>query len=328
MKKILSLVTALSIVLTLAACGTSKIQETEPPTEQPLWAKSPEERAAQMAETTVATEPTAPETVPTTEAVTEPVETTVVTEPPVVETEPPTEPQPEYEMEEKFSPVDETVYTTGRPNARSQANTDSISYGRVPQGTELHRVGVSPDGWSAVIYEDQFCYIASEYLTTDAEEAPTEVPEAELNKVTETVVDDQVYTVSDVNMREGPGFDKAVLGRIPAFTELHRVATYNSGFDKVIYKDKEVYVSTDYLTAKHPSELEIEVAEEPVNDTVYTIQEVNFRKAPRVESGIYGRIPQGTELNRIAITENDWAKVSYDGHEGYISGDFISTTAP
>lgn len=327
MKKLLSFAVAFGIMLMLAACGASPIEETQPLTEQPLWAQSPEERALRLTE---ATEQTVPETVPTTEAVTEPVTEPVetTTEPPAVETEPPTEPKPQYQMEEKFSPVDEIVYTTGRPNARSQANTDSISYGRVPQGTQLHRVGTSPDGWSAVIYEDQFCYIASEYLTTDAEEAPTEVPEAERNKVTEETVDDQVYTVSDVNMREGPGFDKAVLGRIPAFTELHRIATYNSGFDKVIYKDKEVYVSSDYLTAKHPSELEVEVAEEPANDTIYTTREVNFRKAPRVESGIYGRIPQGTELHRIAITENDWAKVSYDGHEGYISGEFISTTAP
>ncbi len=322
--------TAFGITLTLAACGTSKIEETQPITEQPLWAQSPESRAAQLAESTQPTTEPA-ETVPTIVPVeTEPTasETEAATEPTVPETEAPTEPQPEYEMEEKFSPVDETVYTTDRPNARSQANTDSISYGRVPKGTKLHRVGTSPDGWSAVIYEDQFCYIASEYLTTDAEEAPTEVPEEERNRLQETVVDDQVYTVSDVNMREGPGFDKAVLGRIPAFTELHRVASYNSGFDKVIYKDKEVYVSADYLTAKHPSEYDLEVAEETANDTVFTTQEVNFRKAPRVESGIYGRIPQGTELNRIAITENGWAKVSYDGHEGYISGDFITTTAP
>ena len=322
------------LALSMTACGESMQVPTEDPgIPQPLWAQNTE---------TGDMEPDAPETGPVqqdiplqeTEAVEETTAATVEEIPgelpeeteQVAQTEevvPETE-AAAYPMEEKFTPVNETVYAKKAVNIRSQGNIDSAILGKLKKGESVLRVGTSEDGWSAIYHKDTVCYVASEYLTAQEVSPEAENP----NLPTEQEVDDVVYTVDDVNMREGPGFDKAVLCRVPEFVELHRTAIVSSGWSKVTYKDKEGYISTGYLAEKHPGQTEEQPQEEAVEETVYTTREVNLRKGPGTNKAILGRIPEGTELVRTAVTEDGWSKVTYNGEPGYVSGDYLTTDAP
>ena len=339
MKKFMAMFLAVGVVLSLAACGrTQEVPVTEETLPLPLWAQEEEDRVL-----TAATETTAESTADLTETAEStaetvsqrpekfPAETTApeTTAAEVSETKAPEqkeEIQSEYKMEEKFTAIQpETVYAVKSVRIRSQGNVDSDDLGRLNPGKPVKRIGLSDDGWSAVVIEDQVRYISSEYLTTEEQPEPTENP----NVPSETEVDDMVYTVDDVNMREGPGFDRAILCRVPEYVELHRTAIVSSGWCKVTYKDKEGYISTGYLAEKHPGTSEdAMVEEEEVDDTVYTTREVNFRKGPDTKKSIIGRIPEGTKVKRIAIASNGWCKVTYEGQTGYISGDYVSTEIP
>ena len=347
MKKWMASVLAAGLALSLTACtGDTEPPVTEETLPLPLWAQEEAERLTEApVETPETTGPMLPEQYTEAEEITVPEETVSqrpekhpVTEPTSPgESAPREEPTEEtesetvvvtsqYDMEEKFKAVEpEKVYATGSVRMRSQGNVNSDDLGRLGEGKSVIRVGISDDGWSAVIYEDELRYISSNYLTTEEQPEPTENP----NLPSEEEVDDMVYTVDDVNMREGPGFDRAILCRVPEFIELHRTGIVSSGWSRVTYKDKEGFISTGYLSEKHPGQAEDQIVdEEEADDEVYTTRELNFRKGPGTKKAIIGRIPEGTKVQRIAIASNGWAKVTYEGQTGYISGDYISTEAP
>ena len=338
MKKLFALTLALSLSFSITACGESMQAPTEDSTiPQPLWAQDPSDWETEAPETEPQVQIDLPEEASETaeETVEETAAPTVAQRPgdpweeETQETEQ-TEPVPEetedrhYDMEDKFQSVHETVYAKKAVNIRTQGNVNSPSLGKLQKGTSVLRVGTSEDGWSAIYYKEMVCYVSSEYLTTEeVSQEETQNP----NVPSEREVDDLVYTVDDVNLREGPGFDQAVLCRVPEFVELHRTAIVSSGWSKVTYKDKEGYISTGYLAEKHPGQSDAP-EEEEVEETVYTTREVNLRKGPGTDKAIIGRIPEGTELTRTAITENGWCKVTYEGETGYVSGDYVSAKAP
>lgn len=69
------------------------------------------------------------------------------------------------ENETNFTQVNETVYATTNVNIRTAPTVDSESVGMLLRYSGLNRIGIS-DEWSKVIYNDQECYIASDYLST------------------------------------------------------------------------------------------------------------------------------------------------------------------
>ena len=75
-----------------------------------------------------------------------------------------------------FTAVDETVYVTGdQVNLRKSAGTSGEIAAKLSRGTKLQRTG-SSDSWSRVIYQDQECYISSQYVSTkepETEPAPS-----------------------------------------------------------------------------------------------------------------------------------------------------------
>lgn len=73
---------------------------------------------------------------------------------------------------EEFQAVDEMVYVTSRVNVRVEPNTSCESLGILEIGASVHRTGYN-ETWSQVEYNNQTCYIASQYLSTEQAEATT-----------------------------------------------------------------------------------------------------------------------------------------------------------
>ena len=89
---------------------------------------------------------------------------TAETETEPAETEPTTQAAPE------FAAVDETVYITGNDvNVRLSCSTSSDVVATLNRGASVKRTGYSEE-WSRVVYQEKECYIASEYLSTEAPE--------------------------------------------------------------------------------------------------------------------------------------------------------------
>ncbi len=78
----------------------------------------------------------------------------------------PTEMTPPETTASMFTDTDETVYATETVRVRKEASTDSEEIGKLRAGQSVKRTGCS-ESWSRVVYEEQVCYVASEYLTTE-----------------------------------------------------------------------------------------------------------------------------------------------------------------
>ena len=233
MKKRIALLLAAVSLLSLAACG----KKEEP-------AETTQETLPVLTEASVITEATETET-PTTE-------NTVPTEP--EETVPesiPVESQPTYILDDKFEYIEETVYAKRNVNVREDFSVQSKKVGELKKDDAVLRIGKSKDGWSAVIFQDQLCYIATEYLTTKAPSNGSGSGQVHKD-VTETPAGGIVYTNHYVNLRQGPGADTAFIVQIPHGAKLERLATCDNGWVKVSYKGNIGYVSGGYLSGAEP----------------------------------------------------------------------------
>ena len=84
-------------------------------------------------------------------------------------------------------------------------------------------------------------------------EEPTEPKETE-PAVTYQEVSETVYvTSSTVNVRKGASSDTKKLGSLSKGDSIKRIGIGDNGWSKVIYKDQEAYISSQYLSTKKPS---------------------------------------------------------------------------
>ncbi|MBR5349359.1 MAG: SH3 domain-containing protein [Lachnospiraceae bacterium] len=72
------------------------------------------------------------------------------------------------------------------------------------------------------------------------------------------------------------------------------------------------------------------IAFENCNELVYATPRMtllNFRNKPSTSGKVLAQIPAGTPLQRTGRSD-EWSRVIYDGQEGYVSANFVSTEAP
>lgn len=267
------------------------------------------------AEETVPTEET---TIPTEAIETEP----IVTEPPA----------PEYITNQygTFRVVDEAVTTEANAYLRTSPNGSKICV--IDRGITIKRVGIGDEnGWSIVMYNDEEAYIASYYVY------PVERP-------VYTEVEDVIIAQEEAHVRNGPSIKAQSLGKVKQYGELIRIAEGSDGWSKVKFKDSEAYVFTLYFKVKEHKPVEVEnpdsaesqpesvnnitVAQTYTTDTgaVYTIvnetvtaaRTVNVRKGPGTNYEKVGSLAGAKSIVRVAIGDDGWSKVIYEGEEAYI----------
>lgn len=255
MKKKIAMLLAAASLLTLTACD--KKEEAEETLMIPVLTEAVETQAVlteaptfpettEVTITSIPEETPAPETEAATEAVTEAVTeapTEAVTEAATV----PAETEAAYELPKDFTQVDEMVSATRNVNIRTEPAVQSDSPGKLPKGDSVRRVGTNQAGWSAVIYNDQLCYIASEYLTVQEVANPGGGTSVSSKDVTETAATGTVVANHTVNFRKTPHVSGKWLASIPQGTELELLAECSNGWVKVKYKDMEGYVAGGYV---------------------------------------------------------------------------------
>lgn len=159
---------------------------------------------------------------------------------------------------EKFTDVNETVFTKERVNVRETPSTSGNKVATIDKDTELKRTGVGDAGWSRVEYNGKTCYISSQYLTKDKPADP------EFKKVEETM-----YAKQSCNLRASWSTDSEKVGYLNAGQEVTRVGVAENGWSIIKYNGKEVYVATRLLQSE-PLEEDTEEPEENTEDTENT----------------------------------------------------------
>lgn len=117
-----------------------------------------------------------------------------------------------------------------------------------------------------------------------------------------------------LNMRKTPDISSNVLTRIPKGTVID-VTESEKGWAKVSWNGFDGYCSLEYLKSSDKN-----ISEQYVIAT--KDDPLNMRKNPDITSNIVTRIPRNTTISVDEI-DNGWAKVSWNGFDGYCSMDYL-----
>lgn len=105
-----------------------------------------------------------------------------------------------------------------------------------------------------------------------------------------------------------------------------------NGDNAEINEQKVVTVNPKTVEPPPSTDPEPPVVSEPnftsVNQTVYATTEVNVRSSYSTSSNAIGSLQEGDSVTRTGIGDNGWSRVSYNGSTGYISSQYLTTTAP
>ena len=77
---------------------------------------------------------------------------------------------------------------------------------------------------------------------------PTDTPTPTPTTNPITAVDDYIYTLRSLNLREEPNTDSAIITKFPAREKLHRVGIYENGWNVVDYNSDFYFISGKYTT--------------------------------------------------------------------------------
>lgn len=63
-------------------------------------------------------------------------------------------------------------------------------------------------------------------------------------------------------------------------------------------------------------------------DTVYALEKLNVRKSASTSAEKLGQLAKGASTKRIAVGDNGWDKIEYNGTTGYVATQYLTTQKP
>ncbi len=172
--------------------------------------------------------------------------------------------------EEKFTTVDQTVYTTEWVNIINSNSTTSDKVDTVAANTELKRIGIGDKGWSKVEYKGAVAYVYTKYLVV--KESDEEDKDVVFKDTNETL-----YAKSSCNLRKSWSTNSEKVGYLLKGQEVERTGYSENGWSRIKYNGDIVYVASRLLVIEKPEE-----DEELANNTVAnnTVQNSNTVEDP------------------------------------------------
>lgn len=145
-------------------------------------------------------------------------------------------------------------------------------------------------------------------------------------------VNDTVTAKQITNLRKGPSTKTDIAGSLKNGETLARTGVGKNGWSRLEYNGQTVYAITSYLT----EDLEAKPAAQDTSDVVdgntftakkdrVTAKElVNLRAMPNTDSDIVGSLKSGDFLDRLAVSDKGWSRLSYNGQTVYAISSYLS----
>lgn len=133
---------------------------------------------------------------------------------------------------------------------------------------------------------------------------------------------------SFMNVRQGPNSQAKLITSLNGGDEVTLVEFVNGEWAKIQMKNgTQGYVASRYL-ARYTTEDKVE-AEKKAYENMYYVSFafVNVRSAADQSGEKLGQIP-GKQFVRPIKIENGWAKISFEGKDGYVSMDYLAKFTP
>ncbi|MGM2416336.1 SH3 domain-containing protein [Bacillus cereus group sp. BceL062] len=206
---------------------------------------------------------------------------------------------------------------------RSAANTSSSVLGNLKNGEKVTVLGKA-NGWAKISYQGKEGYVSLEFVKLEAgkqEEKPAE-------NITNGTQEVGTINATSLRVRSAANTSSSVLGNLKNGEKVTVLGKAN-GWAKINYQGKEGYVSLEYVKLEAGKQEE-KPAENITNGTqeVGTINATSLRvrSAANTSSTILGTLKNGEKVTVLGKA-NGWAKINYQGKEGYVSLEFVKLEA-
>ena len=135
------------------------------------------------------------------------------------------------------------------------------------------------------------------------------------------VENDYVDAKTDVNIRLSDTTKSNKLGLFDYRNSAYRILSVNN-WDLIRYNDIIGYVCHQYVNVKDEKGNDFHQYTE-VHDILYTTDNLNLRLGPSTDYKKIDLIKINTEIIPIAVTNDNWYLVKYNGKIGYVCGDYV-----
>ena len=125
----------------------------------------------------------------------------------------------------------------------------------------------------------------------------------------------------NLNVRKEPSTGGKLVGKMPKNAACEVLDTTEDGWAHITSGEVEGYVSLDYLLIGPEAKLK-------ANELIRTVavantDGLNVREKANTESAVVTQIPKGEELEYVE-TLDEWVKVSIDGEEAFVFGEYVT----
>ncbi|MCI8935442.1 MAG: glycoside hydrolase family 25 [Lachnospiraceae bacterium] len=165
------------------------------------------------------------------------------------------------------------------------------------------------------------------------DETPAEVVEANPEVgIIFTEVNETVTAKQETNLRSEPSTlnDTSIVGKLVHGDTATRTGVGHNGWSRVIYNGQTLYAVTSYLTTnmedtgqQAPPQGPVYT---PVNESVTAKMETNLRTEPSTVNSdtVVGLLHNGEVLTRIAVGDNGWSQLDYNGQTVYAVSSYLT----
>ncbi len=148
-----------------------------------------------------------------------------------------------------------------------------------------------------------------------------------------TEVNEKVTAKDVTNLRESATTKSNIVKALRNGETVVRTGIGNNGWSRLLYNGKTVYAITSYLTTDLSVSTQPPVDQDVVDgqnfslksDSVTAKEVVNLRARPSTSSEILGTLEKGTYLERTAVSDKGWSRLTYEGKDVYAVTSYLTT---
>lgn len=211
--------------------------------------------------------------------------------------------------------------TTDNLNMRWGPSTSNGIITKIQKGTTV-KVISSNNGWDKVYYDGEVGFCSNSYLVTTS---TTDNSNSESsNTVTSMNKEGQVTGVASndtLNVRSEANSSSSIITKLANGTKVQVIGQdTKTNWYKIKHNSKTGYVSNKYIKING----DWNSSTSSITGTRKTTANLNFRTGPSTSYSIIANIPKGTVIDYYSES-NGWAKVRYNGKDGYVSTSYLTT---
>jgi uncharacterized protein YgiM (DUF1202 family) len=197
---------------------------------------------------------------------------------------------------------------------RNAANADADVITDMNTGAKV-TIEEKQGDWYKVSYDIHEGYVSADFVAVSPLLTVAEAEEPEQPSSDTSVIAVGIVNASSLRIREEASTDSGIVATLSSGDAVSIMAQAD-GWYRVDYDNHSGYMSADYLSAESSTD-GISCYGRVLADVL------NIRASASSDSDKVAGVSKDVYLN-VSGFENGWYKVSYDGYEGYVSGDYIT----